>query len=112
MKNGKLLEYKGYFGSCEIDPEDDILYGKVEFIKDLVSYEGHTAKSIKESFIEAVDDYLDMCKSQGKEPDKPFKGSLNIRIGEEIHKALSLKSISSNKSVNAIIKEALRKQFL
>ena len=35
-----LLEYKGYFGSVEYSDEDEVFHGRLEFIRDLVTYEG------------------------------------------------------------------------
>ena len=35
-----MMTYKGYTGSAHYDDDDRIFYGKLEFIRDLVSYEG------------------------------------------------------------------------
>ena len=64
-----MLEYKGYFGSIEYSNEDEVLHGRLEFIRDLVSYEGKDAKGIKAAFKEAVDDYLELCEAGGRKPD-------------------------------------------
>jgi len=37
-------------------------------------------KSLRKAFEEAVEDYLQTCREQGKEPEHPFKGSFNIRV--------------------------------
>ena len=51
-----MLEYKGYLGSVEYSDEDEVLRGRLEFIRDLVTYEGQDAKGIKAAFQDAVDD--------------------------------------------------------
>jgi predicted HicB family RNase H-like nuclease len=51
-----MLEYKGYLGSVEFSAEDEVLHGRLEFIRDLISYEGKDAKGIKAAFQEAVED--------------------------------------------------------
>ncbi len=106
MKN--MMRYKGYYGSVNFDADDLIFYGKLEFINALVSYEGETAKEIDAAFKEAVNDYLDTCSVREVEPEKPFKGSLNIRIGRELHEraALIAKEIGCS-SLNEFIKQAL-----
>ena len=53
-----MLEYKGYFGSVDYSDEDQVLHGRLQFIRDLVTYEGTDAKTLKQAFQEAVDDYL------------------------------------------------------
>ena len=56
-----VLDYKGYVGSIEYGDDDDVSYGRLEFIRDLFTCEGADAKSLKSAFHEAVNDYLDLC---------------------------------------------------
>ncbi|QUY40382.1 antitoxin HicB (plasmid) [Acaryochloris marina S15] len=51
MKN--MIEYQGYFGSVHFSNEDEVFYGKVEFIRSLISYEGTDVQSLKAAFQEA-----------------------------------------------------------
>ena len=64
-----MLEYKGYLGSVEFSAEDEVLHGRLKFIRDLVSYEGKDAKGIRAAFREAVDDYLALCEAEGRKAD-------------------------------------------
>ena len=92
--------------------------GTVEFIEiltscnSLISYEGETAKQIDSAFKEAIDDYLVSCKERGVEPEKPFKGSLNVRIGSERHEkaAIVAKELGCS-SLNDFFKLALDHEF-
>jgi predicted HicB family RNase H-like nuclease len=59
-----IMEYKGYIGSVDYDAEDELFFGKVQGIRSLISYEGHNAASLRESFHEAVDDYLASCQQR------------------------------------------------
>lgn len=61
-----ILKYKDFYGSIELSYEDKILHGKIECINDLVTYEAETINDLEAAFREAVDDYLDTCKSLGK----------------------------------------------
>ncbi|MDP3560998.1 MAG: type II toxin-antitoxin system HicB family antitoxin [Legionellaceae bacterium] len=110
MKN--MMRYKGYYGSVNFDANDLIFYGKLEFINALISYEGETAKEINAAFKEAVDDYLETCTTREAKPEKPFKGSLNIRIGRDLHEkaALIAKEIGCS-SLNEFIKQALNHEI-
>lgn len=105
MKN--TLEYKGYVGSMEFSEEDSLLFGKVLGIRSLISYEGESAKELLEDFHQAVDDYLSLCEETGTEPEKPFKGSFNIRISSELHKRLFIEAVSRNMSLNSLVAEKL-----
>lgn len=105
MKN--TMEYKGYTGSVEFSEEDTLLYGKVLGIRSLISYEGKSARELVEDFHGAVDAYLAACASDHVKPEKPFKGSFNIRIAPELHKRLYLEALSRNMTLNSLVQEKL-----
>lgn len=58
MNNSQLPPYKGYSGSINIDDENNLLYGKVEGVRALITYEAADVESLEKAFHEAVDDYL------------------------------------------------------
>ncbi|WP_445738044.1 type II toxin-antitoxin system HicB family antitoxin [Mariniflexile sp.] len=80
------LTYKGYFGTVSFNSDDEVFYGKIFGISDLINFEGSSVKELKESFEESLDDYLETCKELKKEPNKTFKGSFNVRLSMELHK--------------------------
>jgi predicted HicB family RNase H-like nuclease len=108
----KYLEYKGYTGSIEYSSEDDLLFGKVLGIKGLISFEGKTGKDLETDFKEAIDEYLTGCKNEGGVPEKPFKGSFNVRISPELHQKAALMAIEEKTSLNNLVAESLRLRVL
>ncbi|MCK4509795.1 MAG: type II toxin-antitoxin system HicB family antitoxin [Desulfuromonadales bacterium] len=102
-----MLTCKGYFGSIHYNQNDRIFYGKIEFIRALVSYEGRDGETLEAAFEEAIDDYLQNCKEQGKEPEKPFKGSFNVRIAPELHERIAIAASKHGMSLNRYVAEAL-----
>jgi predicted HicB family RNase H-like nuclease len=103
-----MLEYKGYFGSVEYSGEDEVLHGRLEFIRDLVTYEGTDAKGLKRAFHQAVDDYLALCAEEGRKPDEPLKGSFNVRLGRELHRRAMLAARRKGTNLNTIVSDALK----
>jgi predicted HicB family RNase H-like nuclease len=103
-----LMHYKNYYGSVHFDQDDLIFYGKVQFIRALVSYEGTTAKGLKKAFQQAIDDYLYTCKEQGLDPEIPFKGSLNIRVGQDLHRQIAIAAAKDDISINKFITQTLK----
>ncbi len=97
-----MLKYKGYYGSIHFDDEDLILFGKIEHIKALISYEGESAAELKKAFEESVDDYLAMCEHENIIPEKPFKGTFNVRVGESLHERVT---------INEFVKRALEHEL-
>lgn len=66
-----ILEYKGYKTEIRFSKEDNVFFGKIEGIKDLVSFDADKAEDIEKEFHDAVDDYLLYCEDIGTSPDKP-----------------------------------------
>lgn len=104
-----MLEYKGYYGSANYSEEDEVFWGKLEFIRDLVTYESDTAKGLRPAFEEAVDDYLQTCEAEGREPDVPFKGMFNVRTSPDIHRRLASLAAARGVKLNALVNEALER---
>jgi predicted HicB family RNase H-like nuclease len=108
----KYLNYKGYSGSIEYSEEDGLLFGKVLGITGLLSYEGETGKELEHDFKESIDAYLAECKEEGKEPQKPFKGSFNVRIPSDLHQRAALLAMEAKMSLNAFVAESIRSRVL
>ena len=102
------LDYKGYFTVIHYSAPDQVLYGKIEGISDLVAFDSESSSEIVKEFHEAVDDYLDSCKAIGKEPEKPFKGSFNVRITPALHRALATKAQTKGISLNQAVENAIQ----
>ena len=102
-----VLEYKGYHTRIEFDAESMVLRGKIEGIKDFVDFESSDLLGIENEFHVAVDDYLQFCEEIGKEPDKEYKGSFNVRISPELHKALAIKALKSGETLNGTVEKAI-----
>jgi predicted HicB family RNase H-like nuclease len=56
-------------------------------------------------FVEAIDEYISDCKEQGITPEKPFKGSFNVRRPTELHKKAALLAMKDKLSLNNFVAE-------
>ncbi|KPA98296.1 MULTISPECIES: type II toxin-antitoxin system HicB family antitoxin [Pseudomonas] len=101
------LHYKGYYGSIEASIEDNCLFGKLQFIRALVNYEGQTVAQLEAAFREAVDDYLETCQQLKQAPEVPCKGSFNVRVGHDLHLAAALSATRQNVTLNELTRQAL-----
>ena len=84
-----------------------ILYGEVVNTRDVITFQGTSVKEIKKAFKESVDEYLAFCAERGEEAEKPFSGTLVIRISPDLHRELHLAAKHEGKSLNAIIEQRL-----
>jgi len=103
------LEYKGYLGTIEPELEDDTLFGKLAFIRDLVTYEANDLAGLRYEFEQSVEAYLESCHELGRAPDTPFKGTFNVRVSPEIHRQAAM--LAGGRSLNAFVAEALAEKI-
>ena len=61
-----ILQYKGYYADIHFSAEDEVFYGQLIGINDLVNFEAESVKNLKKAFTEAVEDYLSTCKKLNK----------------------------------------------
>jgi len=101
------LEYKGYLGSVSFNANDEVFFGKVHGISDLVTFEGQSVEELKKAFKEAVDDYLATCAELGKEPNKTFKGTFNVRLTAELHQRAAITASRKSISLNDFVRKAI-----
>lgn len=103
-----IMHYKGYVGSVEFSENDGVLYGKVQGIRSLISYEGTTVQELLDDFHGAVDDYLALCEAEGDEPETAYKGSLNLRFkNPDTHRRAAIYAMTHDQSLNSFIDECV-----
>jgi len=102
-----ILQYKGYYAEIHFSAEDEVFYGKLIGINDLVNFEADSVKGLKKAFKEAVEDYLETCQNLNKTPDKTYKGSFNVRIPSELHKEAALFAAIKKITLNDFVRYAI-----
>ena len=102
------IEYKGYYANIEYNAADHILFGKIEGINDLVNFESDDPNKIEDEFHIAVDDYLAFCEDIGQNPEKPYKGTFNVRITPELHRKAAMEAFKQGKTLNSFVSDAIR----
>ncbi|MCL2293394.1 MAG: type II toxin-antitoxin system HicB family antitoxin [Spirochaetes bacterium] len=105
-----VIKYKDYMGSVHFNAEDEIFYGKIEGIDDLVTFEGKSVEELKKAFWEAVEDYLETCKKYNKEAEKSYKGSFNVRINPDLHRKVKRAATKKGLSLNQFIQKAVENE--
>ncbi|HNX08289.1 MAG TPA: type II toxin-antitoxin system HicB family antitoxin [Bacteroidales bacterium] len=106
-----VLVYNGFIGTVHFSAEDNVFFGKIAGIGDLITFEGSNIKSLTTSFHEAVEDYIELCKKAGKAPLKSCKGSFNVRLASEIHQKAIQKAALLGISLNQLVQRALENEI-
>ena len=110
MKKDYLI-HKGFIGSIHFSTEDEVFFGKIEGINDIVTFEGNSVASIKKAFADAVNDYILLCKKTKKPELKSLKGSFNVRIKPELHQKAMELAIKQGVTLNQFIQNTIEKEL-
>lgn len=102
------MEYRGYTARVVFDADAGVLFGEVEGLRDIVTFEATNVESVAAEFRESVDDYLDMCAGRGEEPDKPYSGKILVRADPALHRDLAQLAARESMSLNAAAADAIR----
>ncbi|WP_439556264.1 type II toxin-antitoxin system HicB family antitoxin [Dyadobacter sp.] len=98
----------GYTASIYYSPADEVFFGKLIGVNDLVTFEGTSVEALKQGMQEAVDDYIETCRLLGKSPEKSYKGVFNVRVSSDLHKKIALLASQYNVTLNDFVKSVLQ----
>jgi predicted HicB family RNase H-like nuclease len=101
------LTYKGFSASVDFSAEDEVFTGKVLDVDSLILFSATDVNGLKKEFHVAVDGYLDHCKFLGVAPEKPCKGTFNVRIGADLHRQAATMAKGMNQSLNDFVRLAV-----
>jgi predicted HicB family RNase H-like nuclease len=102
-----MMQYKGYVGVVEVDPEAGVIHGRVIGLRDMITFEVAGAADLRREFEASVDDYLAMCAEGGKSPEKPYSGRFLVRTTPEVHRRLALMALARGQSLNELVNRIL-----
>jgi Uma2 family endonuclease len=84
MCNPHTMNYKDYVAQLEVDVGTSLIRGNVINTCDLITFHGKTVEEALQSFRDSVDDYLALCESLGRAPEKPAMGAFETWIASEL----------------------------
>lgn len=105
----KPMNYRGYAARIEYSDEDGCLVGHIAGVRDIVGFHGASVAELREAFHEAVDDYLAASERLGRAPQKPYSGTLTLRVASELHASVAMHAQAAGKSINQWATEALER---
>lgn len=106
-----ILIYKGYRAEIDFSYQNNCFTGKILGINDAVSFQGKTVAELKSAFHSALNEYLAKCKKEGQKPDKEYKGSFNVRVGQALHEASVKASEDLGISLNQFVTDAINEKL-
>jgi len=100
-----IIKHKEYYASLHFSADDEVFYGKILGINDLVTFEGESVKELKKSFITAIEDYIETCEELDKTPEKTYKGSFNVRVSPGLHREAAFAALQKKHNVKRFCEE-------
>lgn len=104
-----MIEYKGYMGIFEFDPESDTFHGTVINTNDVITFYGSSVAELRREMRHSINEYLAFCREQGRAPEKPFSGKLILRTSPDLHRRVASEAARRRLSTNAYLQEVLEK---
>ncbi|KAM3108639.1 type II toxin-antitoxin system HicB family antitoxin [Phormidesmis sp. 146-33] len=103
-----MLTYRDYTASLWVDEDAGLICGKVDNIsRDSLPFQGRTYEDAKQDFIKTIEAYIEFCRNENIEPEKPvtFSGKLPFRTSSDTHRAIAHKAKQMGKSINTWLEE-------
>ena len=104
-----VMTFEGYSARIEFDAEDEIFFGRLAGISDVIGFHADNVSDLKQAFHDAVDDYVETCRKLGKAPQKPYSGKMMFRVDPEIHARAAKAAELAGKSLNQWAEDVLDK---
>jgi predicted HicB family RNase H-like nuclease len=101
------LTHDGYLAELEIDEAAGVIHGRVINARAMLTFEGETLAELQAAFADTIADYREWCKERGAEPEKPYSGTLSLRIAPELHRRVAEQAAKAGESINQFIAERL-----
>lgn len=82
-----MIEYKGYIGVIDFNPEIDLFHGTVVSIQDVITFYGASVTELREEMQKSLEVYFEVCEEEGKyqinlsQVHSRFKQVLNCMVG-------------------------------
>ncbi|HVL72705.1 MAG TPA: type II toxin-antitoxin system HicB family antitoxin [Beijerinckiaceae bacterium] len=99
----------GYVAVVTLDEDADVFHGEVVNTRDVLTFQGRSPEELRQAFRDTLDDYFAWCRERGKTPDRPYSGTLSLRIGPELHRRAALAAARRGRTLNAFIKDQIEK---
>ena len=104
-----MIEYQGYLGVVDFDSELDSFHGTEINTNDVITFYGLSVAELREEMQKSIQEYLEFCREQGKEPEEPFSGKLVIQTSPELHRRIALSAARRHLNLNTYIHDVLEK---
>lgn len=102
-----ILKHEGYIAEVGYEEGDEMMHGAVVNARAMLHFAGRDILELKAALAETIADYRDWCKERGAEPEKPYSGTLSLRISPDLHRRVAEQAVKAGESINQFVAERL-----
>jgi predicted HicB family RNase H-like nuclease len=97
------MTHEGYLATLEFDDQVGVFHGRVVNTRAVLTFEGVSTDELRAAFADTIADYVDWCAERGVEPEKPYSGTLSLRITPDLHRRVAEQAAKVGESINQFI---------
>lgn len=102
-----ILKHEGYIAEIGYEEGDEMMHGSVVNARAVLHFAGRNIDELKSAFADTIADYREWCAERGVEPEKPYSGTLSLRLSPELHRRVAEQAAKAGESINQFIAERL-----
>jgi predicted HicB family RNase H-like nuclease len=102
-----IFKHEGFIAEITYEEGDKLMHSSVLNTRAVLHFAGRNIGEMKKAFADTIADYRDWCSQHGVEPEKPYSGTLSLRIPPELHRRVAEKAAKTGESINQFIAERL-----
>jgi len=99
------LTYKGFTARVEFSADDEVFFGRVLGIDDIVTFHADTVGELKASMAGMIDFYIETRAKKGKKIKKNYSVELMFRLPSELHARIAEAAANKGISIDEFGKE-------
>lgn len=98
-----ILKHNGFVAEVGYEDGDRLMHGSVINTRAVLHFAGGNIEELRQAFADTIADYRYWCKERGVEPEKPYSGTLSLRIAPELHRRIAERAAKAGESINQFI---------
>jgi predicted HicB family RNase H-like nuclease len=102
-----ILKHEGYVAEVGYEEGDALMHGSVVNARAVLHFAGRDIAELKAAFADTIADYRDWREERGIEREKPYSGTLSLRISPELHHRVAEQAAKAGDSINQFIADRL-----
>jgi predicted HicB family RNase H-like nuclease len=102
-----MLKHEGFIAEITYEDGDALMHGNVLNTRAVLHFAGRNIGEMKKAFADTIADYRAWCSERGVEPERPYSGTLSLRISPDLHRRVAERAMQAGESINQFVAERL-----